>query len=180
VTIDVPPLRERVEDIPLLAEHFLAKGERENGVQRRLSPEALQLLRGHTWPGNVRQLENILRRLLVTATEPEITREELEFALGAAPVSPSHRANSTEIEKLSTSVLRHLQRYFDLHAGQLPPAGVYDRILREIEVPMIEIALDATGGNQAKCADLLGINRNTLRKKITDLDIQVTRRRKLM
>ncbi|MFA9229165.1 MAG: hypothetical protein RIR95_577 [Pseudomonadota bacterium] len=180
VTIDVPPLRERVEDIPLLAEHFLAKGERENGVQRRLSPEALQLLRGHTWPGNVRQLENILRRLLVTATEPEITREELEFALGSAPVSPSHRANSTEIEKLSTSVLRHLQRYFDLHAGQLPPAGVYDRILREIEVPMIEIALDATGGNQAKCADLLGINRNTLRKKITDLDIQVTRRRKLM
>ena len=62
----------------------------------------------------------------------------------------------------------------------LPPAGLYGRILREIELPLIEIALDATGGNQAKCADLLGINRNTLRKKITDLDIHVTRRRKLM
>ena len=66
------------------------------------------------------------------------------------------------------------------HGGQLPPAGVYNRILREVETPLIEIALDATGGNQAKCADLLGINRNTLRKKITDLDIRVTRRRKLM
>ena len=62
----------------------------------------------------------------------------------------------------------------------LPPPGLYGRILREVELPLIEIALDATGGNQAKCADLLGINRNTLRKKITDLDIQVTRRRKLM
>ena len=85
-----------------------------------------------------------------------------------------------EGEKLSQSVARHLQRYFDLHGGQLPPPGVYDRVLREMEVPLIEIALDATGGNQAKCADLLGINRNTLRKKITDLDIRVTRRRKLM
>ena len=85
-----------------------------------------------------------------------------------------------EGEKLSASVARHLKRYFDLHGGQLPPAGVYQRILREVEMPLIEIALDATAGNQAKCADLLGINRNTLRKKITDLDIRVTRRRKLM
>ena len=75
---------------------------------------------------------------------------------------------------------RHLQRYFDLHGEALPPPGLHDRVLREIEVPLIEIALDATAGNQAKCADLLGINRNTLRKKITDLDIRVTRRRKLM
>ena len=64
--------------------------------------------------------------------------------------------------------------------NMLPPPGLYGRILREVEMPLIEIALDATGGNQAKCADLLGINRNTLRKKITDLDIRVTRRRKLM
>ena len=68
----------------------------------------------------------------------------------------------------------------DLHGDALPPPGLYTRVLREIELPLIEIALDATAGNQAKCADLLGINRNTLRKKITDLDINVTRRRKLM
>ncbi len=179
VTLAVPPLRERVEDIPLLADHILAKGEREIGATRRLSPEAMALVRAHPWPGNVRQLENLLRRLLVTAAEPEITKAEVEAALGGAqPVLPMK--GGMEGEKLSASVARHLKRYFDLHGGQLPPAGVYDRILHEMEIPLIEIALEATGGNQAKCADLLGINRNTLRKKITDLDIRVTRRRKLM
>lgn len=180
VTLAVPALRERVEDIPLLAEHFLLRGEREQGVQRRLSPEAMAMVRAYPWPGNVRQLENILKRLIVTASEAEISKAELEVALGSAQSPIATRGGAIEGEKLSASVARHLQRYFDLHAGQLPPAGVYDRILHEIEVPLIEIALDATGGNQAKCADLLGINRNTLRKKITDLDIQVTRRRKLM
>ncbi|HCY98494.1 MAG: nitrogen regulation protein NR(I) [Rhodobacterales bacterium RIFCSPHIGHO2_02_FULL_62_130] len=180
VTLAVPPLRERVEDIPLLAEHFLSRGARDLGVERRLSADALALIRAHPWPGNVRQLENTLRRLLVTSSEPEISKAEVEMALGGAQAMPLPRSGAVDGEKLSASVARHLKRYFDLHGGQLPPAGVYDRILREMEIPLIEIALDATGGNQAKCADLLGINRNTLRKKITDLDIQVTRRRKLM
>ncbi len=180
VTLQVPPLRERVEDIPLLAEHFLARGERDQGLQRRLSADAMAVVRAYPWPGNVRQLENLLKRLLVTATEPEISKTEIESALGGVQPVQISRTGSMDGEKLSASVARHLQRYFDLHGGQLPPVGVYDRILREMEVPLIEIALDATGGNQAKCADLLGINRNTLRKKITDLDIHVTRRRKLM
>lgn len=179
VTIAVPPLRERVEDIPLLAEHVLGRGEREMGVSRRLSADAMALVRAHPWPGNVRQLENMLRRLMVTASEPEISKAEVEAALGAATPSQPVKGGM-EGEKLSAAVARHLRRYFDLHGGQLPPAGVYDRILHEMEIPLIEIALDATGGNQARCADLLGINRNTLRKKITDLDIRVTRRRKLM
>ena len=147
------------------------RGEREQGVQRRLSPEAMAMVRAYPWPGNVRQLENILKRLIVTASESEISKAELEVALGSAQSPIATRGGAIEGEKLSASVARHLQRYFDLHAGQLPPAGVYDRILHEIEVPLIEIALDATGGNQAKCADLLGINRNTLRKKLTDYGI---------
>jgi two-component system nitrogen regulation response regulator GlnG len=179
VSLHVPSLRERVDDIPLLAEHFLAKGERDLGTIRRLSPDATELVRAFSWPGNVRQLENTLRRLLVTASESEISRLEVEQVLGNQP-SPEPRADGGGGEKLSASVARHLKRYFDLHGGQLPPPGVYQRILREVEMPLIEIALDATAGNQAKCADLLGINRNTLRKKITDLDIRVTRRRKLM
>lgn len=179
VSLHVPSLRERVDDIPLLAEHFLAKGERDLGTVRRLSPDATELVRAYSWPGNVRQLENTLRRLLVTASESEISRMEVEQVLGNQP-SPEPRADGVSGEKLSASVARHLKRYFDLHGGQLPPPGVYQRILREVELPLIEIALDATAGNQAKCADLLGINRNTLRKKITDLDIRVTRRRKLM
>lgn len=179
VTLHVPSLRERVDDIPLLAEHFLAKGERDFGTLRRLSNDARDLVRAYTWPGNVRQLENTLRRLMVTSSEAEISRAEVEQVLGNQPTMEPLRGGG-EGEKLSTSVARHLKRYFDLHGGQLPPPGVYQRILREVETPLIEIALDATAGNQAKCADLLGINRNTLRKKITDLDIRVTRRRKLM
>lgn len=179
VTLPVPPLRERVDDIPLLAEHFLARGARDFGTARKLSPEARDLVRAYGWPGNVRQLENTLKRLMVTASEPEIGRAEVEAALGSLPL-PEKMQGLGEGDRLSASVARHLRRYFDLHGGQLPPPGVWQRILREVEAPLIEIALDATGGNQAKCADLLGINRNTLRKKITDLDIRVTRRRKLM
>jgi two-component system nitrogen regulation response regulator GlnG len=179
VTLHVPSLRERVEDIPLLAEHFLQKGERDFGTLRRLSAEARELVRTYSWPGNVRQLENTIRRLLVTSTEAEISKSEIEQVLGGQPAAEPLKGG-IEGEKLSASVARHLKRYFDLHGGQLPPPGVYQRILKEVETPLIEIALDATGGNQAKCADLLGINRNTLRKKITDLDIRVTRRRKLM
>ncbi|MBI1172685.1 response regulator [bacterium] len=180
VSFNVPPLRERVEDINLLADHFMTRGEREIGTARRLSTEARNILRAFPWPGNVRQLENVLKRLLVTSSEPDINGPELEAALGGPQAAEPARAGAVENEKLSQSVARHLKRYFDLHNGQLPPNGVYDRILREVELPLIEIALDATAGNQAKCADLLGINRNTLRKKITDLDIRVTRRRKLM
>ncbi len=179
VTLHVPSLRERVDDIPLLADHFLAKGERDVGTVRRLSNDARELVRSYSWPGNVRQLENTLRRLMVTSSEAEITKIEVESVLGNQPAMEPLKGGG-EGEKLSASVARHLKRYFDLHGGQLPPAGVYQRILREVEMPLIEIALDATAGNQAKCADLLGINRNTLRKKITDLDIRVTRRRKLM
>ncbi|MEY8883210.1 response regulator [Donghicola sp. XS_ASV15] len=179
VSIQVPALRERVDDIPLLAAHFLMKSEQEGAPARQLSDEAEKMVRAYSWPGNVRQLENAMKRLVVTSREPSITQTEVESVLGNQP-SIEPMVSGAPQEKLSASVARHLRRYFDLHGGVLPPPGLYQRILHEIELPLIEIALDATGGNQAKCADLLGINRNTLRKKITDLDIQVTRRRKLM
>ena len=180
VTLDVPSLRERVDDIPLLANHFLARAERDGAPLKRLSEGATDLIRAYSWPGNVRQLENAVRRLVVTSAEDEITRAEVEAVLGSQPAIEPLMGGAGGTDQLSTSVEKHLRRYFDLHGGALPPPGLYQRILREVEAPLIEIALDATGGNQAKCADLLGINRNTLRKKITDLDIQVTRRRRLM
>jgi two-component system nitrogen regulation response regulator GlnG len=179
VSLAVPALRERVDDIPLLAEHFLAKAEKEGFPLRRLSVGAQDLVRSYSWPGNVRQLENALRRLVVTSTEEEIGKQEVEAVLGQQPAMEPLRSGDSG-EKLMSAVAKHLRRYFDLHGGVLPPAGLYDRILREVEIPLIEISLDATAGNQARCADLLGINRNTLRKKITELDIRVTRRRKLM
>ena len=177
--ITVPSLRERVEDIALLTDHFLARAERDGTPKRWLGRDAAELFRVYSWPGNVRQLENAIRRLSLTSRSDEITRAEVEAVLGNAPeTGPVLRGNSAE--KLGESVARHLRRYFDLHGQMLPPPGLHARIVREVEAPLIEIALEATGGNQAKCADLLGINRNTLRKKITDLDIRVTRRRKLM
>jgi two-component system nitrogen regulation response regulator GlnG len=179
VTLSVPPLRERVDDIALLAQHFLDRAEREGLARRRLSNAALDLVRTYSWPGNVRQLENAIRRLVVTGTEEEVGRGEVEAVLGSQPAVEPLAAGEGP-DKLMAAVAKHLRRYFDLHGGSLPPPGLYSRIMREVEVPLIEIAMDATGGNQARCADLLGINRNTLRKKITDLDIRVTRRRKLM
>lgn len=177
--LHVPSLRERVEDISLLAEHFLVHTENDGAPHRYLSDGSREMLRHYSWPGNVRHLENIIRRLSLTARGEEITKAEVAAVLGPQPeVEPALGGGGEE--KLSETVARHLQRYFDLHGENLPPPGLYPRLLREVEMPLIEISLLATGGNQAKCADLLGINRNTLRKKITDLDIQVTRRRKLM
>jgi two-component system nitrogen regulation response regulator GlnG len=177
--LHVPALRERVEDIPLLAEHFLTRAENEGAPHRSMNEAAREALRHFGWPGNVRQLENTVRRLALTARGEEITEADVNAVLGPHS-GPEPSSAGFANEKLSEAVGRHLQRYFDLHGDMLPPPGLYMRLLREVETPLIEIALAATGGNQAKCADLLGINRNTLRKKITDLDIEVTRRRKLM
>lgn len=179
VTLDVPSLRERVDDIPLLTDHFLARAERDGTPERSFTDQALEVMRGFSWPGNVRQLENAVRRLVATSAEGTITEVEVRSFLGAQPAMDAVAVTAPP-DKLSGSVAGHLKRYFDLHGGELPPAGLYQRILREVETPLIEIALDATAGNQAKCADLLGINRNTLRKKITELDIKVTRGRRLM
>ncbi|MEO9824455.1 MAG: sigma-54 dependent transcriptional regulator [Paracoccaceae bacterium] len=178
VTLAVPSLRERVEDIALLTEHFVARAERDGLPVRHFEDEAMDMIRAYSWPGNVRQLENAVRRLSLTGGEDRVGQGEVELVLGTQPaVEP---LAGSDADRLSGSISKHLRRYFDLHGGQLPAPGLYQRILREVELPLIEIALEATGGNQAKCADLLGINRNTLRKKITELDIHVTRRRKLM
>lgn len=179
-TLHVPTLRDRVEDIPLLADHFLQQAEDSGlGVLRQLSDAAAKVLSNYAWPGNVRQLEHAMRQLALTSRASEVSQTEAEQVLGAQPTSEPLRAHAST-ERLGASVERHLRRYFDQHGNMLPPPGLYARILREVEAPLIEIALGATAGNQAKCADLLGINRNTLRKKITDLDIEVTRGRKMM
>ena len=177
--ITVPPLRERFDDIPLLASFFLEKVDRETGISRNFDQAAMKLIQSYTWTGNVRQLENMVKRLGLTAKEAIISVSEVEQSLSNQPEVSAVLSNGNS-DRLASDVDKHLRRYFDLHGSQLPPNGVYQRILKEVEFPLITIALDATGGNQAKCANLLGINRNTLRKKISELDIQVTRRRKLM
>lgn len=230
-TLAIPPLRERMDDIPDLARHLLARATSHGLPTRGLEDEAATALRRHHFPGNVRELENMMLRLALTARGPEITLAEVEAALRedaiaagppvspppalpladaqlgrapaavhAAPAQPAAAnlsapgpvaaasaapgngpaAAGASITRLSDAVEAQLRRYFDLHGGELPPPGLYDRVLAEIERPLIELTLEATGGNQLRAADLLGINRNTLRKKVTGLNIGVTRRRRLM
>ena len=178
-TIELPSLRECVDDILILTEYFLNMLEKEGGPKRQLGIKAQNLFRSYSWPGNVRQLQNVVKRLGLTAREHEISLTEVEQSLENQPEMEASFGKAGT-EKLSSDIERHLRRYFDLHGNILPPVGLYNRILKELEIPLIGVSLEATGGNQAKCADLLGINRNTLRKKISELDIKVTRRRKLM
>ena len=178
-TIELPNLRECVDDILVLSEHFLKLLEKEGGPERKLGIKAQDLFLAYSWPGNVRQLQNVVKRLGLTSREHEISLTEVEQSLENQPEMDGS-FGKLGTEKMSSDIEKHLRRYFDLHGNILPPVGLYNRILKELEIPLISLSLEATGGNQARCADLLGINRNTLRKKINDLDIKVHRRRKLM
>ena len=179
VPIRLPPLRERVEDIPDLARAFLRRAEAEGLPRKAITAKAIDLLRGQSWPGNVRELENLMRRLAALCADDTIDAAMVEQELAARPSSAAEVARDGGAT-LSTAVESHLRRYFALHGDALPPPGLYERILREIELPLIALTLSATRGNQLKAADLLGLNRNTLRKRIRDLDIPVTRGKKLM
>ncbi len=173
VPIRLPPLRERREDIPELTRHFLARAAAEGLGYKMITRAAMDRLRHYDWPGNVREFENTTRRLAALYAEDEIDDTVIERELGQPRAMTA--ADRGEAETLSASVERHLSRYFTAHGGDLPPAGLYARILREVERPLINRVLTATRGNQIKAAELLGVNRNTLRKKIRDLDIEVVR-----
>jgi two-component system nitrogen regulation response regulator GlnG len=175
--LHVPALRDRLDDIHSLALNFLKKSPITSRYQ--LSAEGKDELCSFHWPGNVRQLKNVIEQLILEAPDhvldgPTVNEVIAKYCQdGPLPLTQSGN-------ELSVSVAMHVQKYFDLHSGQLPPNDVYQYFLRQIEAPLIEVALVAVAGNQSKCADLLGINRNTLRKKITEFDILVSRHRKLM
>jgi len=178
VPIRLPPLRERTEDIPDLVRHFLSLAEQEGLPVKRVDQDAFNLLKQYGWPGNVRELENLVRRLTAIYSDEVISLEIIQHELieaDTAQLGEAAPAPEGEPESLSTAVERHLSRYFAAHGDELPPPGLYDRLVREVERPLISACLGATRGNQIRAAALLGLNRNTLRKKIKDLDIQVVR-----
>jgi len=177
--IKLPPLRDRTNDIADLTQFFLQKHQTDEGAPKTISPEALEKMRLNSWPGNVRALENFVRQMVVLCPEDEITSVFVSERIRQIPTASSGTQTAMG-DRLSGAVGAHLQRYFDQHGDILPPPGLYNRILREVELPLIALTLSATRGNQIKAAELLGINRNTLRKKIADLDISVTRGRKMM
>jgi two-component system, NtrC family, nitrogen regulation response regulator GlnG len=174
VPLRLPPLRERTEDIPDLVRHFFAIAEREGLPRKQIDQAALDRLKRYRWPGNIRELENLVRRLGALYPQEVIGASILETEL-AQPAASLLENEKTE-DTLAVSMERHLSRYFGGYAGDnLPPPGLYHRVLKEVEGPLISAALAATRGNQIKAAELLGVNRNTLRKKIRDLDVQVIR-----
>jgi two-component system nitrogen regulation response regulator GlnG len=174
VPIRLPPLRERLDDVPDLVRHFMASAEKEGLPPKTIEPGGIEAMQRHRWPGNVRELENLVRRLTALYPQERITEPIVEAELG--PVIDPDVLPAVEGGDIGGSVERHLATYFGTFGGSLPPPGLYQRILRDVEGPLISAALGATRGNQIKAAELLGLNRNTLRKKIRDLDIPVTRR----
>ena len=175
VPLRLPPLRERVDDIPALVQHFLVKVQSDGLPLKTLTPEAMVRLKAQSWPGNVRELENLVRRLAVLYAEDTIGENVITLELEQARASSPGGDSAPADDSLGQAIERHIERYFRAHDGALPPSGVYDRLLREVERPLIARALAATRGNQLKAADVLGLNRNTLRKKIRELDIHLSR-----
>lgn len=174
VPIRLPPLRERVEDIPDLVRHFFSVVEKEGLSRKQIDSEAMDLLKRHRWPGNVRELENLVRRLAALYPQETITAPIIDAELQPAVSSVASPANDRP-DSISASVERQMGIYFGGYGDNLPPPGLYHRVLREMEAPLIAAALAATRGNQIRAAELLGLNRNTLRKKIRELDMQVMR-----
>ena len=174
VPLRLPPLRDRLEDIPDLVRHFLGIAEKEGLPPKSFEPGAIERLKRYHWPGNIRELENLVRRLSAIYAQDIVTIDMVESELASAARMPF--PDTAELSgDLSESVERFLGDYFMGFGQELPPAGLYTRILRKVELPLITAALAATRGNQIRAADLLGLNRNTLRKKIRDLGINVIR-----
>ena len=174
VPIRLPPLRERIEDIPDLVRHFFTVAEKEGLPSKQIESAAVERLKRYRWPGNIRELENLVRRLAALYPQDTITVNLIEAELATPTVTLVEEETPAD-EDLSESVERFLAKYFAEFGDNLPPPGLYHRILKEVEYPLIGAALAATRGNQIKAAELLGVNRNTLRKKIRDLDVQVIR-----
>ena len=162
-----------IRDSELVA-HFLTNAEAEGMPVKSFVPEAMSRLQNYRWPGNVRELENLVQRLTALYSQDVISVEIVEAELAHAAPGASE-STGTEEESLSDAIERHLRTYFSAHRDGLPTAGLYDRILHEMERPLITLSLEATRGNQVRASTLLGLNRNTLRKKIRELDIDVVR-----
>ncbi len=174
VPLRLPPLRERGEDIGDLVRHFLRLAAREGLGQKAIETAAIDRLKTHHWPGNVRELENFVRRLAALYTQDTLTQQIIDQELVETEPARGPDGDS-EPKDLSELIERHMGRYFASFGKDLPPPGLYDRVIRQVEQPLLTAALAATRGNQIRAAELLGLNRNTLRSRIKALDIRVFR-----
>ena len=174
VPIRLPPLRERAADIADLVRHFLAQAAAKGLPLKRVDRDAMDRLSAYRWPGNVRELENLIQRLAALYTQEVIGVDIVEAELADTTVGTAAGDGRMD-DSISAAVERHLTDYFSAHGDALPPSGLHQRVVREVERPLVQISLQATRGNQLRAAELLGLNRNTLRKKIRELDIEVVK-----
>ena len=168
VPIETPPLRDRIEDIPELIEHFLIKTEKSGLPSKKIDNDAIEAMKSYKWPGNVRELENFILRISALYSEDllniEIIESELERLEG----------DNKNIDELNLSSL--IDHYFKRSKDKLlnnNNKNIYSVIIEKVEKSLIENILDYTNGNQLKASEILGLNRNTLRKKIGDLSIDL-------
>ena len=166
VPVSLPALRERREDVALLARHFLDKAAGEGLPRRQLTPDALTVLAAHDWPGNVRELENLMRRLAVLARDERIDGDAARAMLGGT-------RDGGEGEDIGTAVRLLVERIARERPAALEDGTLYDRVIAEVERPLIAVMLARHGGNQLRAARALGLNRNTLKKRLDNLGIRV-------
>lgn len=186
VPVRLPPLRERAEDIPDLARAFLVRARNEGLPEKTFDSAAFEALKAHEWPGNVRELENLVRRICALYSEEVIGARIVERELASdavsamsAPAIPSNSpgtqaamsASATRTPSFDEAVRRHVMELM-ADAGAVSTGDLHQRLLADVERPLIELCLGATKGNQIRAAEMLGLNRNTLRKKIRDLGVK--------
>jgi len=174
VPLRLPPLRERTDDIPDLLNHFLRANEKQGLPSKTFSMGAVEALRRARWPGNIRELENFVSRLCAIHVGDEISADVIEQEFAAQKVTGQVSENRA-YTSVSEFVENHLAQYFGGFQPGLPPDGLYHRLIQQVEVPLVNASLAATGGNQIKAAILLGINRNTLRTRIKELGLSVVK-----
>lgn len=168
VPIILPPLRERREDIGALAQHFLGQAAEDGLPRRLLTADAIERLEQRRWRGNVRELRNVVYRLALMAREERIDGDSVSDIIGSE-VDPAPAPKDSDRGGFGAALAGWLA------AENPPPGSLYHRALAAFERPLIEYALGRTGGNQLRAAQLLGINRNTLRKRIGELGIEPDR-----
>jgi two-component system, NtrC family, nitrogen regulation response regulator GlnG len=183
VPLHIPPLRSRREDIPLLADFFLAQVAKKTGeALKQFSQKAVDHLKAYHWPGNVRELENLVQRLMVLVPNDVILLEHLDLTL-ANPIELDHKSPLVRLEQglgtdeskmpgpsLEDAVVRAVDQHFSSPDGR-DVTNMYEVIINQAEAALIRRILQETRGNRVKAAGILGINRNTLRKKIQELGL---------
>lgn len=169
VPINLAPLRDRSEDIPALVNYFLDRACAELDVPvKQCAPEAMELLSSYSWPGNVRELENTIKRGVILSSDPILTSADFSSLTNRQETIhaiPQEQSLELLVEMKLRSSMNGIEK--------LDKGDIYDRVLEQVERPLIRFVLEKTRGNQVRAADIMGINRNTLRKKISELGITI-------